>query len=119
MTQFYVDQNGNLYHGDMMEGDRLATQEEMDARETAIAASLKTKFVTMRQARLALLSRGLLDDVTTAINTLPSPQKEAALIEWEYSAEVHRDKALVQMLAPALGLTEVDLDNLFSTAATL
>ena len=75
--------------------------------------------VTMRQARLALLARGLLDDITAAINGLPSPQKEAATIEWEYSAEVHRDKALVQLLAPALGLSDTDLDDLFQEAAAL
>lgn len=75
--------------------------------------------VTMRQARLALLSAGLLQNVTTAINSLPSPQKEAAQIEWEYSQEVHRDKPFVAVLAGALGLTDTQLDNLFLTASTL
>jgi len=75
--------------------------------------------VTMRQARLALLGAGLLDNVTTAIAALPSPQKEAAQIEWEYSQEVHRDKQLVLILAPALGLNEAQLDQLFTQAATL
>jgi hypothetical protein len=75
--------------------------------------------VTMRQARLALLRGGLLSQVDAAIAALPSPQKEEAEIEWEYSQEVHRDRALVQMLAPALGLTESDLDDLFIMGATL
>lgn len=75
--------------------------------------------VSMRQARLALLQSGLLSSVDAAIATLPSPQKEAAQIEWEYSQEVHRDKALVGMLAPALGLNESQLDDLFTLAATL
>lgn len=75
--------------------------------------------VTMRQARLALLSVGLLDDVDTAINSLPSPQKEAARIEWEYSQEVQRHNGFVSVLAPTLGLTEESLDNLFIEAAKL
>tara|TARA_R110001599_G_scaffold171353_1_gene362444 strand:+ start:462026 stop:462451 length:426 start_codon:yes stop_codon:yes gene_type:complete len=75
--------------------------------------------VTMRQARLALLGVGLLDSISTAIDFLPSPQKEAARIEWEYSQAVQRDKALVLALAPALGLSDADLDQLFITAATL
>lgn len=75
--------------------------------------------VTMRQARLALLGAGLLDDVLAAIEAMPSPQKEEAQIEWEYSQEVQRDKALVLALAPALGLDDAALDQLFIQAATL
>lgn len=75
--------------------------------------------VSMRQARLALLQSGLLASVDAAIASLPSPQKEAAQIEWEYSQEVHRDKELVGMLAPALGLNESQLDDLFTLASTL
>lgn len=75
--------------------------------------------VTMRQARLALLGAGLLAQVDAAIDQLPDPDKTAARIEWEYSQEVQRDKPFVQMLAPALGLTEQDLDALFVQAATL
>lgn len=76
-------------------------------------------FVTMRQARLALLQQGLLSQVQTAIDSLPSPQKEAAQIEWDYSSEVHRNKPFVQLLGAALGLTEEQLDNLFLLASTL
>lgn len=75
--------------------------------------------VSMRQARLALLQAGKLADVTAAINALPSPQKEAAQIEWEYATEVQRDSALVKQLAPALGMDGAALDALFRTAATL
>lgn len=75
--------------------------------------------VTMRQARLALLGAGLLAGVDAAIAALPSPQKEAALIEWEYSSEVHRNRAFVQSLAGALSLTEQQLDALFLQAGAL
>lgn len=75
--------------------------------------------VTMRQARLALLGAGKLADVDTAIAGLPEPERTAAQIEWEYSQEVHRDRPFVAMLAPALGLSEEALDDLFRVAATL
>lgn len=75
--------------------------------------------VTMRQARLALLSWGLLDDITQVINALPSPQKEEALIEWEYSQEVQRHNGFVGILAPSLGLNEEQLDQLFILASSL
>ena len=75
--------------------------------------------VTMRQARLALLAAGLLPQVDDAINALTEPQRTAARIEWDYSSEVHRDKPFVQMLGTALGLTDEDLDSLFTQAAQL
>ena len=76
--------------------------------------------VTMRQARLALLNAGLLDDVEAAIAAIPDEtQRRAAQIEWEYAAIVERNSALIQQLAPALGLTEAQMDELFATAAGL
>lgn len=75
--------------------------------------------VTMRQARLALLGAGLLDDVEAAINALPSPQKEAARIEWEYSQEVQRYNGFVSVLSPSLGLNDAQLDAMFIQAAKL
>ena len=75
--------------------------------------------VTMRQARLALLGAGLIGDVDAAINAMPSPQKEAARIEWEYGQEVQRHNGFVSVLAPSLGLTDAQTDALFIAAAGL
>lgn len=77
------------------------------------------QIVTMRQARLALLGAGKLAAVNAAINALPSPTKEAAQIEWEYSQEVNRQNGLVSQLAPLLGMTDADLDALFIAGAAL
>ena len=74
--------------------------------------------VTMRQARLALLAVGKLADVTAAINSLPSPEKEAAQIEWEFSTTVVRTHGLVEQLSPVLGFTSEELDSLFLAAAS-
>ena len=76
--------------------------------------------VTMRQARLALLRAGLLDNVDAAIAAIPDEtQRRAAQIEWEYASIVERNSALIQQLAPALGMTEAQMDELFATAAGL
>ena len=75
--------------------------------------------VTMRQARLALLGAGLLSQVNSAIANMPGVEGEAARIEWEYAQEVRRDSALVQSLAPALGMNDTGLDAIFTAAAVL
>ena len=75
--------------------------------------------ITMRQARRALHQQGLLNTVNSAIDALPDPPKTDAKIEWEYSNEVQRYNGFVSSLAPMLGLTEQDIDNLFILGATL
>lgn len=75
--------------------------------------------VSMRQARLALLSAGLLANVDAAIAALPSPQREAAQIDWEYATEVRRASPLIAALGPALGLTDAQIDALFIAAAVI
>lgn len=75
--------------------------------------------VTMRQARQALLAAGMLSQVDAAIDALEEPQRSVARIEWDYSQEVERNRELVQLLGPALGLSDDQLDELFREAATL
>jgi hypothetical protein len=75
--------------------------------------------VTNRQARLALLQAGLLDTVNTTISTLGSPDAHAIQIEWEYASEIRRDSPLVVGLGGMLGLTEVQISELFELASTL
>lgn len=75
--------------------------------------------ITPRQARLALLQAGLLDQVDTAINSLESPAKETAQIEWEYATSIDRDSQWINQLGGALGLNTEQLDDLFKTASTI
>lgn len=71
--------------------------------------------VTMRQARLALLSAGLLDAVDAAIAAAP----RAVQIEWEYATQIERASPLVGAIAAGLGLDDGDLDALFIAAAAV
>lgn len=76
--------------------------------------------VTMRQARLALLGAGLLDDVDAAIASIPDPvTRRAAQIEWEFSNEVQRFNEFTSMLGSGLGLSAAQIDQLFLQAVTL
>lgn len=92
--------------------------EPTEAEVLALLAPLP-KLVTMRQARLALLAAGLLDDVNAALAAAPGTEGAAARIEWEYSNIIDRDSPLVAAFAAALALTEAQLDALFAQAATL
>ena len=76
----------------------------------------KPKVVTMRQARLALLQSGLLATIESAIM---SGTDEAMKIEWEYATEVKRDWNSLVALTTALGITDLQLDDLFQLASTL
>ena len=88
-----------------------------------VAANLQAEreemLVTMAQARLVLLGANLLSGVDAAIASLPSPQKEAAEIEWQYQASVRRLSPLVASLGPALGLSDAQLDDLFRQASAI
>jgi hypothetical protein len=71
--------------------------------------------VTIRQAKLALLAGGLLDDADAAV----AAAGQAAQIEWEYATEVRRDNTLVTGIGAALGLNEAQIDALFIAAAAI
>lgn len=75
--------------------------------------------VTARQARLALLGAGKLDMVDVALAQLPGSQGRAARIEWEYATDIRRDSPMIAALAPALGLTSEQIDDLFRAAEGL
>jgi len=73
----------------------------------------------MRQARLALLSAGLLDTAQGIIDALPMPARSQAQIEWEYALSVRRDHPLVALMISEGLATEAEVDGLFVAAAEL
>lgn len=77
--------------------------------------------VPMASARIALLRNGITTDkVEAAIAGMADEQARAeALIAWEYRTEIHRAAPLVAALAPALGLTDQQLDDLFRQAESI
>ena len=71
--------------------------------------------ITMRQARLALLNAGLLDDVGVVI---AAAGREAQL-EWEYAAVVDRSNLAVAAVQQQGGMTDAQIDDMFREAAKL
>lgn len=77
--------------------------------------------LTARQFRLGLVNSGLTPaQVTTAIEAMPAgPDKEAALIEWEYAATFNRVHPLIGSVGTALGLTDEQIDAMWAAAVDL
>ena len=71
--------------------------------------------VTPRQAKLALLNAGLLDDTEALINAAD----KATQIAWNNALEFLRTDPLITTLGAALGLSDAQIDDLFIQAAQL
>lgn len=71
--------------------------------------------VTPRQARLALLAIGKLDEVEAAISQAPRELQ----ITWNYASVIERNDSALLAMADSLGIDEVELDELFELAAKL
>ena len=74
-------------------------------------------FITRFQARAALYQAGLLDDV----NAMMSNQETdpIARLAWEDAQEFRRNSPTISAMAPALGLTESQVDDLFVFGSTI
>ena len=71
--------------------------------------------VTMRQARLELLKRALLDDVEAVITAAG----REAQIQWEYASVIERSNPVIAIVQQQQGMTDAQLDDLFREAAKL
>ena len=118
----YKDTNNNLHALDTSEFAHLLPidcVEITDSEAQAIQAENEANMpvvipdISMRQARLALLADGLLDDVEAALDT---PEYK---IWWEYSTVVERDNYLVNDIFKMLGKTDSEIDQMFIGAAKL
>ena len=87
---------------------------EDDTLKKEYEKSLIPKTITLRQARLYLLSIGLLDDLENIIN-----QNRAYQIEWEYANQIERESPLVKILGETLNLGETAIDDMFMEASKI
>lgn len=71
--------------------------------------------ITPRQARIALLAAGLLDQVETMV----AASSREIQITWEFSLQIDRSSPLVDAMAASAGLTSAQVDDLFRSAAVL
>lgn len=99
-----------MLDGAMVEPDEAMQEAMLIAPDTSVPAS-----VTARQALLALLEAGLLDDVEAAI----AGASRAAQIEWQRGTTIERASPLIAEIGGALGLSDAQIDDLFRAAAAL
>lgn len=105
----------------------LAWLEAGNTPEPADVIPEPPKVVTPRQARVALaLSESpnpnfanLLEFVEAALNELPEPDRTVAKLTWEYATEIIEDDPLIQTMAQVIPLTDAQVSDLFTFAATL
>lgn len=91
--------------------------EQLNSADPAVTAFLTSPppvtSVTPRQARLALLGAGLLDQVEAAVKTAGG----ATQITWDYATQINRNDPLIATIAIGLNLTSAQIDALFKDAA--
>jgi len=87
------------------------TQEEL---QTEFEATIPT-VVTIRQAKLALHEKGLLQTIEEAI---ANGSDEALKIEWQYADKFERDWESLIALTTSLGMSKEELDDLFILAGS-
>ena len=76
--------------------------------------------VTPRQLRIALFSIGITESIIDAmLNSLPDPTKTIARITWDYSTLIYRNNPILEQMAPSLGFTTQQVDDLFIAAEKL
>jgi hypothetical protein len=74
------------------------------------------KEVKMRQVRIALVRAGLYETIQNAIK---NSNDEELKIEWEFSQVVKRNWPSLDTLTTSLGITSIQIDDLFISAENL
>ena len=84
-----------------------------DGTQWIVPAPYVPQVVSPFQARAALAQAGLLAQAEAAV----AATDEVTKLAWQYAQEFRRNSPTLLTLATALGLTEAQLDELFTTAA--
>lgn len=106
---------GRQVHAALMAG----AAGDIKAYDTTTAPRFVPSAITRRQALLALLAVGMLDDLEAAIAGIASPvDKRKAQIEYD-TAEWSRQNTWLKAITSEIGMTSSDLDELFINASIL
>lgn len=88
---------------------------EIIAERDRLRAAPQVFVVTPRQARLALLRAGLLDNVETNVNGAGPATK----IAWDFAKEIRSNDPIVSTLLATLNLTQDQITALFLQASEI
>jgi hypothetical protein len=97
-------------------GDSLADEAALDLLVTNHNPIAIPESITPRQARQALFLQNppiTSAQIEAAINQLPSPNKELALIEWEFSTAFLRSNPLVNQIGAIFQKTSQEIDEIW------
>ncbi|MEE3704589.1 hypothetical protein V2I29_03185 [Campylobacter sp. CX2-8023-23] len=76
--------------------------------------------ITLRQTKLILNKKGLLNRVSEFIDSIPDETlKASAKIEWEYANEVDINNPLISVLKQGLSLSDENVKDMFKEASRL
>ncbi len=124
-ARFYVDSEGNYlgsYSGaEPPDGSVEVSEPPYDARQVWLdggwgdVPQSVPQTVSKRQAKLALLNEGLLDDVEAFIESLDRVEQ----IEWADSGSFDRSSPLISKVGDALSISQKRLDALFRAAGNM
>jgi len=99
--------------------DNNLTEEITSFEEEIIETVTVPQVVTPRQMRVALIMSGIsLETIENKINSLPEPDQSITRVAWEYSTAFERDNPILNAMAPPIGLTGADVDQIFILAET-
>ena len=89
--------------------------ENQVAYETGEPIIIVPQTILQMNMRLQLISSGItIASIYAMIDTISdSVQKEIVYAKWEYAAYYHRTDVTLNQMATALGLTQLQVDNLF------
>jgi len=91
----------------------------VEVREIQVP-SVVPEQVTPRQIKLALLRSGYnLSTIESFILSLSEPQASEVLIWWNEATTFDRSNSVLNEVAPQMGFTEKELDELFIFASAL
>jgi hypothetical protein len=111
-TQYIVEGGVELFNG--VPTKVYSVMDKTAEMIEAEAKALVPQQVTPRQARLALLQATLLDEVEALL-----VNDKAMQIWWEYSLDIQRNHSHIVAMTTAMGMTELQMDELFILAGSL
>jgi len=110
-----VDDNGvTTYTYEQLHLPETCNDEQVVNAVDARRRELRVKEITPLQAKLQLLELGLLDEVEVMVATDRKVQ-----LYWEYASVIEIEHETLKAMAAQLGLTDKQLDEMFTAASKL
>ena len=95
---------------------------DLTPEEISKLPTINIPAISLRQCKEQLIRTGRYNDVINIINNIPEDDSNTKAIVknyWENSQEFERNHPLLGMVTTALGMSEIEVDNFFTTAYKL